>query len=202
MFWTSLASDVALIKLINFITTKLIIVVLHSNNTTSTSGFMMMFLFYHNYHSYSYVESSILTHQSKFLCRFEKKKKNFMILFPYNYVWYLPSFVQPTILVKIGPLWPSNHKIELINYRLNSSGLDSLTDYPISLSLTGKNIEIIRPDVIIGIETPTSSFCIFEFMIALSFRLSTKKKFNWFKLKIKRVKEPKFKLCQRKKVLT
>ncbi len=41
--------------------------------------------------------------------------------------------------------------------------------------IVDKNIEIVRLDVMIEFESPTPPFCVCEFMITLSFRLSKRK---------------------------
>jgi hypothetical protein len=46
----------------------------------------------------------------------------------------------------------------------------------ISPSSTDKNVEIIRPDVMVRVRTPVPLLCVCDFMIALSSRLSTKQK--------------------------
>jgi len=46
----------------------------------------------------------------------------------------------------------------------------------ISPSSTCKNAEIVRPDIMIGVQTPIPLLCVCEFMMALSSRLSTQKK--------------------------
>jgi len=46
----------------------------------------------------------------------------------------------------------------------------------ISPNSTGKNTEIVKPDVMTRVQTPVPPLCMCEFMMTLSSRLSTQKK--------------------------
>jgi hypothetical protein len=60
-------------------------------------------------------------------------------------------------------------KIDILNYSL------------ISPNSIGKNIEIVRPNVmIIGVRTLASPLCVCEFMLVLSFPLSKKNSIKGF----------------------
>jgi len=53
--------------------------------------------------------------------------------------------------------------------------LRNFTRHPISPNLIGKNVEIVRPDVMTGVRTPVSPLYVCEFTMVLSSCLSIKK---------------------------
>ena len=49
-----------------------------------------------------------------------------------------------------------------------------LLNCPISRNSTGKNVEIVRPDILTEVRIPTPPLCVCEFMMTLPFLLRPK----------------------------